>query len=186
MRQANHLFWFLAGGLALLAASCQPIGQNSDRLTSTPSTSTALQPSTSANSAPADRIAAPSEAMPTTTAPQTAITIYEIDSTCSSFVPQIVQVDADRAMEQAVSKVLSNEQTGIGFDLAGYRVSLDEGSREATVDLRLSPQSQRQLVSLSSCEQLAVFGSLRETLLNNSDWNIRSVRFTERGEAIAL
>ncbi|MFE4105211.1 sporulation/spore germination protein [Almyronema epifaneia] len=184
MRQANHPFWFLAISLGLLAAGCDRSSQlnRGDRASST---STANAEAT-APSTPADRITAPTAALPTTAKPQTAVTIYRVDSTCSDFVPQVVQVESDQAIEQAISQVLSQEQTGIGFDLAGYRINVETSSGEATIDLRLSPQSQRQLVSLSSCEQLALFGSLRETLLRNPDWNIRSVQFTERGKAIVL
>ncbi|MFM6369036.1 MAG: sporulation/spore germination protein, partial [Dolichospermum sp.] len=40
--------------------------------------------------------------------------------------------------------------------------------------------------SLSSCEQFALFGSVRKTLMSNSEWKIKDVRFTERGEDIVL
>jgi hypothetical protein len=68
--------------------------------------------------------------------------------------------------------------------LSGYRVRVNNGV--ATVDLRLSPQSKRNFVSLSSCEQFALFGSVRKTLTNNSQWKIKEVRFTEKGEAIVI
>ncbi|MFM6472207.1 MAG: sporulation/spore germination protein, partial [Dolichospermum sp.] len=56
----------------------------------------------------------------------------------------------------------------------------------ATVDIRVSPESKRQLFSLSSCEQFALFGSVRKTLMSNSEWKIKDVSFTERGEDITL
>jgi hypothetical protein len=50
----------------------------------------------------------------------------------------------------------------------------------------LSPNSRRQFVSLSTCEQFALFGSLRKTLTDNSPLKIKGVRFTERGQDIVL
>ncbi len=70
------------------------------------------------------------------------------------------------------------------FSVAGYRVSV-EGSR-AIVDLRLPPGSKRQFRSLSSCEQLALFGGIRKTLTSNAQWKIQSVQFTEKGQEIVL
>ncbi|BAU41690.1 hypothetical protein [Leptolyngbya sp. O-77] len=115
----------------------------------------------------------------------TTVTVYQADDQCVNFVPEQVQVPADQAMQAAVGKVLEKQGDG-DFDLGGYRVSLNAQTGEATVDLRLVPGSKRQIVSLSACEQFALFGSLRETLMKNSAWNVKSVRFTERGEEIVL
>ncbi|MFO0142950.1 MAG: sporulation/spore germination protein, partial [Aphanizomenon sp.] len=38
----------------------------------------------------------------------------------------------------------------------------------------------------SSCEQFALFSSIRKTLISNAQWKIKEVRFTERGEDIML
>lgn len=111
------------------------------------------------------------------------VTIYKADSQCVNFLPEDVEVAANRPMEDAVGKVLAVYSTS-DFDLSGYRLSVEDGT--ATVDFRLSPDSPRQLTSLSACEQYALFGSLRETLTQNSDWQIDTVRFTERGEEIVL
>ncbi|MCS6794155.1 MAG: hypothetical protein N3E45_01570 [Oscillatoriaceae bacterium SKW80] len=56
----------------------------------------------------------------------------------------------------------------------------------ATVEMRLSPNSKRQFVSLSSCEQFGLFGSLRKTLTSNPAWKIKEVRFSEGGKEIEL
>jgi len=117
--------------------------------------------------------------------PMVMVTVYKADDQCVNFEPQQVQVAGDRPLEGAVGKVLENQGSG-DFDLSGYRVSIDPNTRVATVDLRMNPNSERKLVSLSACEQFALFGSLRETLLSNPDWNISDVRFTERGEEIVL
>jgi hypothetical protein len=63
-------------------------------------------------------------------------------------------------------------------------VNVDNGV--ATIDLRIAPESKRQIVSLSSCEQFALFGSLRKTLTSNPQWNIKDVRFTERGQEVVF
>ncbi len=116
---------------------------------------------------------------------RTTVTIYRVDQNCRDFIPEPLRVDPDQAIEQAIAKVLDGEDNS-DFSLAGYRVRIDAASSAATIDLRLAPNSPRKLVSLSSCEQRALFGSLRETLLGNPEWNIKTVRFTERGQEIVL
>lgn len=113
------------------------------------------------------------------------LTIYQADSQCQNLVPQQVSVPADTPVDAAVGKVLQQADSG-DFDLAGYRVQVNPNSGVATVDFRLSPDSRRQFVSLSSCEQFALFGSLRKTLTDNSRLQIKDVRFTEQGQAIEL
>lgn len=113
------------------------------------------------------------------------LTIYQADSQCQNLVPEQVSVPADTLVDAAVGKVLQQADSG-DFNLAGYRVQVNSNSGVATVDFRLSPDSRRQFVSLSSCEQFALFGSLRKTLTDNSRLKIKDVRFTERGQAIQL
>ncbi len=113
------------------------------------------------------------------------LTIYQADSQCQNLVPEQVSVPADTLVDGAVGKVLQQADSG-DFDLAGYRVQVNPNSGVATVDFRLSPDSRRQFVSLSSCEQFALFGSLRKTLTDNSRLKIKDVRFTEQGQAIQL
>jgi hypothetical protein len=113
------------------------------------------------------------------------VTIYKADDQCVNFLPEEIQVEGDRPMMAAVGKVLENQGSG-DFDLSGYRVMVDEATGVATVDLRMNPGSTRKLVSLSACEQFALFGSLRETLVQNPEWNIQEVRFTEAGEEIVI
>jgi cell wall-associated NlpC family hydrolase len=120
----------------------------------------------------------------TATAPKTVnVTLFTSDTQCREFIPQKVVVPAEEPVTSAVGKIIDERDTG-DFNLTGYRVNLKNGV--ATVDLRLSPQSKRQLASLSSCEQFALFGSLRKTLTSNPQWNIKEVRFTEKGEEIVL
>lgn len=115
----------------------------------------------------------------------TSVTIYKADSQCETFVPETVTVPVETPVQGAIKEVLDWEENG-DFSLAGYRVRIDPKSRIATVDLRLAPDSKRKFVSLSTCEQFALFGSLRKTLISNSQWKIKDVRFTEKGQAIFL
>jgi len=111
------------------------------------------------------------------------ITLYTSDTECQKLIPQQVLVSAEEPIKNAVGKILEQIDTS-DFSLSGYRVSVKNGV--ATVDLRISPRSKRQLVSLSLCEQFALFGSIRKTLTSNVQWKIKQVRFTEQGQEIAL
>lgn len=114
-----------------------------------------------------------------------ALNIYQVDSQCETLVPEPVAVPADSPLESAVGTVLKQTDSA-DFELVGYRVQVNPKSGVATVDFRLSPNSRRKFVSLSMCEQFALFGSLRKTLTNNSRLKIKTVRFTERGQEIVL
>jgi hypothetical protein len=115
---------------------------------------------------------------------QTAnVTLYTSDLQCQELIPQTTSVPTTEPIISAVGKIIEQQQTA-DFELSGYRVQVENGI--ATVDFRLSPSSQRQFTSLSSCEQFALFASLRKTLISNTEWNIKEVRFTEQGEEIIL
>jgi hypothetical protein len=111
------------------------------------------------------------------------VTIYTSDPQCQELIPQQISVPVEQPVKSAVSKIIEQRDTG-DFSLSGYRVTVKGGV--ATIDLQVSPNSQRQFTSLSICEQFALFGSLRKTLLSHSQWGIKEVRFTERGEKIVL
>lgn len=171
-----------------LPSSSQPLASGAQTSSTPPSPSSAnpdrVNKPAAPNAAPASSqpLAAP---ISPAAARMTTVTVYQADDQCVNFVPEQVQVPTDQAMQAAVGKVLEKQGDG-DFDLGGYRVSLNAQTGEATVDLRLVPGSKRQIVSLSACEQFALFGSLRETLMNNPAWQVKSVRFTERGEEIVL
>ncbi|HBB34655.1 MAG TPA: sporulation/spore germination protein [Cyanobacteria bacterium UBA8803] len=114
-----------------------------------------------------------------------ALNIYYVDSQCETLVPEKVAVAANSPVNAAVGKLLERASSS-DFDLAGYRVNLDANRGIATIDFRLSPDSKRQFVSLSQCEQFALFGSLRKTLTANPQLKIKEVRFTDQGERIFL
>ena len=113
------------------------------------------------------------------------INIYQADSQCQTLVSEKVAIPLENSVNAAVEKVLKQADSG-DFDLVGYRVNVNADSRIATVDLRLSPDSRRQFVSLSTCEQFALFGSLRKTLTSNSQLKLKAVRFTQQGKEIKL
>jgi hypothetical protein len=111
------------------------------------------------------------------------VTIYKADRDCVRFLPQSVQVERDRPIAGAVAQVLQ-EFSYPNFQLSGYQIQLDR-SGTATIDLQPTATS-RTLAALSACEQLALFGSLRETLTQNTDWQIKTLRFTQDGKELSL
>lgn len=115
--------------------------------------------------------------------PTTTINIYKVDTQCANLAPEKVTVTAKQSLEAAIAQVLAETDSG-DFSIAGYRVS--QAGTQAIVDLRLPANAKRSFYSLSSCEQLALFGGIRKTLLNNSQWKIQSVQFTEKGQEIVL
>ncbi len=110
-------------------------------------------------------------------------TLYTSDTQCQKLIPTEVAIPADKPVNAAIAQIIKQQDSG-DFNLSGYRVSIKDGT--ATIDLRVDPKSRRQIVSLSSCEQFALFGSLRKTLTSNPNWNIKRVRFTQLGEDIVL
>lgn len=114
-----------------------------------------------------------------------AITLFKPDRQCTTLVSEKVAVSADQPIQAAVGKVLA-QRDNADFSVAGYRVNLDAARGVATIDLRLPPDAKRSFASLSSCEQLALFGSLRKTLTSNAQWQVKTVRFTQQGQEIAL
>ena len=110
------------------------------------------------------------------------VSVYTIDDQCNEFVAEPMQVSSAKAIDEAVGQAM----TAVDYDsfkLAGYQVNVLDGT--AIVDMQLAPGSERKFVSLSSCEQRSLFGSIEETLLNN-DWNVNSVKFTSSGKDIIL
>jgi hypothetical protein len=113
----------------------------------------------------------------------TNVTLYISDDQCQELIAKKAEVSAVEPMNESIGKIFKEQNTA-DFSVSGYRVNVRNGV--ATVDIRVSPESKRQLSSLSSCEQFALFSSVRKTLMSNSEWKIKDVRFTERGEDITL
>jgi hypothetical protein len=149
-----------------------------------PSAATSPTPAATAAIAPATTPAQSASPAPTPDPNLVTVKLYAVNDLCDGFVSEPVQVPKRQAMDAAIGKVIA-AQRNADFNLAGYRVS-HTGDGIVTIDLRVAPDSKRQIVSLSSCEQLALFGSLRQTLIRNPQWQVKSVVFTERGKAIVL
>ena len=120
---------------------------------------------------------------PATDSEMVTVSVYTIDAQCDEFVEQSVQVSGDKAISEAVGKAMGAVEYN-AFKLDGYQVNVSGNT--AIVDMQLSPSSERQFVSLSSCEQRALFGSVEETLLNNADWDVNAVKFTNSGKELVL
>jgi hypothetical protein len=120
---------------------------------------------------------------PDAAAEMVTVLVYTIDDQCNDFVEQSVQVPSDVAITDAVGKAMGAVDYN-AFKVESYQVDINGGT--ATVDMALAPGSERQFASLSSCEQRALFGSVEETLLNNPDWNVTAVKFTNQGKEIVL
>jgi len=124
-----------------------------------------------------------SQKQPAASDEMVTVLVYTIDDQCDAFVEESVQVPSNQAMAEAVGKAMNSVDYN-AFKLDGYQVNVNGST--AVVDMSLAPGSERQFVSLSSCEQRALFGSVEETLLNNPDWDVDSVKFTDGGKEIVL
>jgi hypothetical protein len=113
------------------------------------------------------------------------VVIYRPDARCETYAPEVIQVATQNALTDTVEYILAN-QTIPYFELSGYRLNQPQNSNVVTIDLRVSRTSNRVLNSLSACEQKALFGSLRETLVNHPNWDIDDVEFTNRGNRLTL
>lgn len=181
-------FLFL-GGCSSLSQSLDRAIPNPDSANSAPASPTVPQKNSSLAS-PA-KVPTQQNAQPIRQANQSksknprtvSIAVYKLDNQCKGFVSEKVLVPAAQPITKAIAKVLENTDSG-DFSLAGYRVNVALGV--ATIDLRLPANSKRRFNSLSNCEQLALFGSLRRTLTNNKQWKIKTVKFTDRGKAIVF
>lgn len=120
---------------------------------------------------------------PTDASGMVSVSVYTIDDQCNDFVESTVQVPGNDAIEAAVGKAMDSVEYN-AFKLADYDVSINGST--AIVDMQLAPGSERQFVSLSSCEQRSLFGSVEETLTNNPDWAVDSVKFTDNGKDLVL
>jgi hypothetical protein len=196
----KYIVPFIVVAIAASVSSCSSsqasgnVDETATATTTTPSSSVSSQIPTEAELTAKSSVEQPFSTEPFTqnTASSTSesatgktinLTLYTSDTECQELIPNKVSVPAEKPATSIVDKIIEQQDTG-DFSLSGYRVSVKNGI--ATVDLRISPESKRQLVSLSHCEQFALFGSLRKSLTSNAQLNIKNVRFTERGKKITL
>jgi hypothetical protein len=111
------------------------------------------------------------------------VTLYRLDQQCDRFQTETIQVPRQDGLTTTVGLILA-EQAIVNLELSGYRVGVEGDA--VTIDLRVARDSPRRLQSLSLCEQKALLGSLKETLINQPDWGLATVRFTQRGHPLVL
>lgn len=184
--QEHNRFLLKEWGLLLFSAIVLSLASCSS-LPTDPAKSPAASPTTTSAS-PATPTETPNmvgKEVPDAQGDVVAVLLYQADDQCSELIAEKIPVAADRPIAATVEKILA-KQSSADFKLSGYRLTVDSNKGTATIDFRLTPDSKRGMASLSSCEQLALFGSLRKTLTSNSPWKIKTVRFTERGQAINL
>lgn len=121
-----------------------------------------------------------SPAAPVGTVP---VQIYRPDSSYENLVPVKANLPKDRAMDAAIGQIIQTSNSP-DFNVVGYRVKVQGAI--ATIDLRLDPKSTRHFESMSSAEQMALFGSLRKTLTSHAAWGIQDVKFTDGQSEIVL
>lgn len=119
----------------------------------------------------------------TTTGKTITVNVYTADSQCLQLVRTKVAVNAKQPMQEAIANILADIDSA-DFGVSSYRVS--QQGNVATVELRPAIGSKRGFHSLSACEQMALFGSIQKTLTSNPQWQIKSVRFTEKGKELIL
>lgn len=118
------------------------------------------------------------------------VTLYTPMPTCEGYQGVERAIAIDKAIPQIVHYLLAEQSRNLlHLELSGYRIQttpLANNAKSVTLDLRVAPGSPRQLISLSICEQQALFGSIRKTLLENDSLGIESVQFTETRQPVAL
>ncbi|MBP0001981.1 MAG: sporulation/spore germination protein [Cyanobacteria bacterium SID2] len=112
-----------------------------------------------------------------------SVTVYRPDLFCETLLPETVDVPTTAPLEGAVGHILKDWAQG-EFRIAGYRTARDNATGTVTIDLRVAPDAPRQWTALSTCEQFALFGSLRTTLMQNTALQTNDVLFTSQGEAL--
>ena len=176
---------FVAVGVAV--AGCNGPGPSGEPPPSPPAADPAADNDENADTPESDKPDPTVEAQPSGGTPadaeMVAVSIYVMDDSCSNFQAESVEVPAEQAITEAVGEVLERHRFE-AFKLSGYRVNVENS--KATVDLRLAADSERQFLSLSSCEQQGLFGGLEETLTQNQSWQVNQVEFTNRGKEIVL
>ena len=113
--------------------------------------------------------------------PTVTVTRYKIDNQCNNLIPEDLSVPAENSLDEMIGEIVSDRSNG-DFRIAGYRLNLDETTKTLTLDFRLPIDSPRSIYSLSHCEQFALLGELRETLIVNSEWDIETVNFQVQGQ----
>ncbi len=185
----------LALTLALLVTSCATAPQEDVAVEPAPSSTPSIV-AVPKQTPPAATGVTPDQAQPTpiqsdgqadkkppATSELISVPVYTIDSQCNDFVEKMVEVHSDKALAEAVGEAMRGGDYN-AFKIQSYEVNMN--GTTAVVDMALAPNSERRFVSLSSCEQRSLFGSIEKTLLDNPDWDVDAVKFTSNGQELAL
>ena len=196
MSRIYKQFGYLAIGLIMIAASscsssdAASYSQNQDQITTRANQFVNLQKTRHQIETASNQVVQPFNPVPPVLATETAaldntvtVMVYKVDNNCQSLNPETVTGSDKQLMSSAVNEVLK-QQVFTSLGLVGYRLKIDLNLGIATVDLRASGNSRQKLQNLSSCQMLALFGGVRQTLTSYAPWQIKSVRFTELGEDI--
>ena len=117
------------------------------------------------------------------TASTVPIAIYRMDSGCNALVPKMEDLPKVKTLDAAVGAVISHSNSA-DFTISDYGIT--KAGNTATIVLRLPPTAKRPFAAMSACEQMSLFGALRETIVGRSDWNIRDVKFSDGKEEIVF
>lgn len=173
-------------GLLTIGAIAPPPSPTQDTDTATPPSLQSRYGSLASTLKATDQLWQGTPAEPAT-ATTVTVRLYSPTATCDGFQTQDTVVAADKAITQVVHQVLAEQTPHLrNFELAGYRIQSGAGGKRLTIDFRRTANAQRQFISLSICEQGALFGSLRRTLLENPVFAIDDVDFSENGRSIQL
>ncbi|MGG6240549.1 hypothetical protein ACQ4N7_18140 [Nodosilinea sp. AN01ver1] len=178
----------LLGGCAVATggtATAPNTASSNDAAIATPFESIALAPSPAEALVNASRLMQAKARRLVAPADPVAVDLYTLDERCENYRREPILVPRPQSMETTVDLILA-EQAIPELTLSGYRTRFDPETKIVTIDLRVARTSRRVLQSLSVCEQKALLGSLRETLVNQPDWKIESVTFTNRGTPLVL
>lgn len=104
------------------------------------------------------------------------VVIYRMDDQCTKLESTSVALPKEKTLERAIGTILDQANTP-DFTISDYQVAKANGI--ATITLRIAPGAKRSFASMSTCEQMAFFGAMRETLVQRKEWSIREVKFTD-------
>ena len=174
--------------LGLMLVSCTPT-QTPPSSTTPPTTAQSSTPSPEPKSTstttpiPQPSIAPTASASKSTSTAATTVpvVIYHMDRDCNQFVKETEQLPKEKTMNRAIGSVLNRANTA-DFTITDYRVT-SQGD-VATIVLRLPSGGVRSFKSMSSCEQMSFFGAMRETVVQQKEWRIKDVIFTDGNKEI--
>lgn len=182
MKNVKVCLIYLVSGIALTVNSCALISDNyADNRDFIPSRSTTFVGLKSMDLSDKSSAINPNSAWQ----PTIAVSVYKVDKDCHRLVAEKVSIPAKEPLKYVVDQVLFQPALS-DLNLAGYHLVVNSQDQTASVDLQMNNQEERRLSSMSRCEMLALFGSLRQTLTANPALHIKNVRFSKLGEEVLV